>query len=214
MHRLYDYAPSLNCWKIRELFRRLRQPLELIPVSIFTGEGQKPEFLALNPTGAVPVIVMPSGETVAESNAILVMCAEGTPMLSRSGNPRGKTFQWLFFEQNYLEPSLGALQHWIRTGKIARRDPAIVAFQRERASDAIATLDRGLKGRDFVAGPLSIADIALYAYGHMAETAGIDIGPYDNYRLWRRRFETSDGPLSPTYPYSIDPHSAGELPTA
>ena len=81
MHRLYDYAPSLNCWKIRELFRRLKQPLELIPVSIFTGEGQTPEFLKMNPTGAVPVMVMPDGSTVAESNAILVVCAEGTQLM-------------------------------------------------------------------------------------------------------------------------------------
>ena len=214
MHRLYDYAPSLNCWKIRELFRRLKQPLELVPVSIFTGEGQTPEFLAMNPTGAVPVMVMPSGDIVAESNAILVMCAEGTVLLPDAAEARGKMFQWLFFEQNYLEPSLGALQHWVRTGKIARRDPVIVAFQRERAVGALATLDRGLQDRGFLAGELSIADIALYAYGHMAEAAGLDTTPFKNYLAWRARFEQDDGRLAPTYPYSIDPASSQELPTA
>ena len=214
MHRLYDYAPSLNCWKIRELFSRLRQPLELIPVSIFTGEGQRPEFLKMNPTGAVPLMVMPDGSTVAESNAILVVCAEGTQLMPRDMPARGKALQWLFFEQNYLEPSLGALQHWVRTGKIARRDPVLISFQRDRAIGALTALDRGLADRDFVAGSLSIADIALYAYGHMAEAAGLDTTPLENYRAWLSRFAERDGALAPTYPYSIDPASSEELPTA
>ena len=82
MHRLYDYAPSLNCWKVRELFRRLKQPLELIPVSIFTGEGQKPEFLKMNPNHRVPVLVdhapVGGGESIAifESGAIMMYVAE------------------------------------------------------------------------------------------------------------------------------------------
>ncbi|MBL8893849.1 MAG: glutathione S-transferase family protein [Rhizobiales bacterium] len=213
MHRLYDYAPSLNCWKIRELFRRLKQPLELIPVSIFTGEGQKPEFLKMNPTGAVPVMVMPDGSTVAESNAILVVCGEGTKLMPTEAASRGKVLQWLFFEQNYLEPSLGALQHWVRTGKIARRDPVLVTFQRDRAMGALSALDRGLGNRAFVAGELSIADIALYAYGHLADAAGLDTTSLRNYRAWLRRFSESDGPLAETYPYSIDPASSEELPT-
>lgn len=214
MHRLYDYAPSLNCWKIRELFRRLRQPLELTPVSIFTGEGQTPEFLEMNPTGAVPVMVMPDGSTVAESNAILLVCAEDTRFMPMEMPARGKALQWLFFEQNYLEPSLGAFQHWVRTGKIARRDPVLIAFQRDRAMGALSALDRGLAGREYVAGTLSIADIALYAYGHMAEEAGLGTSALPNYRAWLKRFEESDGALAPTYPYSIDPASAEELPTA
>jgi len=214
MHRLYDYAPSLNCWKIRELFRRLKQPLELIPVSIFTGEGQKPEFLKMNPTGAVPVMVMPDGNAIAESNAILLACAEGTQLMPSEMPARGKALQWLFFEQNYLEPSLGALQHWVRTGKIARRDPVLIAFQRDRAMGALSALDRGLGNQEFVAGPVSIADIALYAYGHMAEAAGLDTTPFQNYRTWLLRFAGSDGLMAPTYPYSIDPASSEELPTA
>lgn len=213
MHRLYDYAPSLNCWKIRELFRRLNQPLELIPVSIFTGEGQRLEFLKMNPTGAVPVMVMPDGSTVAESNAILVVCGDGTKLMPQDMPSRGKALQWLFFEQNYLEPSLGALQHWVRTGKIARRDPVLVAFQRDRAMGALAAFDRGLADRDFVAGDLSIADIALYAYGHMAAAAGLDTTSLRNYRAWLQRFTESGGPLAETYPYSIDPASSEELPT-
>lgn len=214
MHRLYDYAPSLNCWKIRELFRRLNQPLELIPVSIFTGEGQKPEFLKMNPTGAVPVIVMPDGSTVAESNAILAICAEGTALMPQDMPSRGKAMQWLFFEQNYLEPSLGALQHWVRTGKIVRRDPVLVTFQRDRAMGALAALDRGLDDQQFVAGDLSVADIALYAYGHMADAAGLDTTSLKNYRAWLQRFAAHGGPLAETYPYSIDPASSQELPTA
>lgn len=214
MYRLYDYAPSLNCWKIRELFRRLNRPLALTPVSIFTGEGQRPEFLKMNPTGAVPVMVMPDGNTVAESNAILAICAEGSALFPSDTRSRGTILQWLFFEQNYLEPSLGALQHWVRTGKIARRDPVLVAFQRDRAMGALAAFDRGLDKRDFVAGPLSIADIALYAYGHMADAAGLDTTSLRNYRAWLKRFAADDAPLAETYPYSIDPASSEELPTA
>jgi glutathione S-transferase len=214
MYRLYDYAPSLNCWKIRELFRRLRRPLEIVPVSIFTGEGQSAAFLKMNPTGSVPVLVTPSGETIAESNAILVMCAEGTALVPSEPVARGRMLQWLFFEQNYLECSLGSLQYWARTGKLKQRDPAVVEFQRGRAKSALAALDRGLEGKLFVAGALSIADIALYAYGHMAEAAGLDPSPFDNYLAWRKRFAEDDGPLAPTFPYSIDPASGAELPAA
>ena len=90
----------------------------------------------------------------------------------------------------------------------------VAVVQRDRAMGALATLDRGLADRDFVAGSLSIADIALFAYGHMAETAGLDTAPLENYRAWLTRFEGRDGPLAPTYPYSIDPASSEELPTA
>jgi glutathione S-transferase len=168
----------------------------------------------MNPTGAVPLMVMPNGNTIAESNAILAVCAEGSRYCPSEMPARGKILQWLFFEQNYLEPSLGALQHWVRTGKIARRDPVLVAFQRDRAMAALSALDRGLSGREFVAGALSIADIALYAYGHMADAAALDTMAFKNYRAWLSRFATSDGPLAPTYPYSIDPASSEELPTA
>jgi glutathione S-transferase len=142
------------------------------------------------------------------------VCSEGTQFMPSAMPAKGKVLQWLFFEQNYLEPSLGALQHWVRTGKVVRRDPVLVAFQRDRAMGALTALDRGLAGHDFVAGSLSIADIALYAYGHMAEAAGLDTHALANYRAWLRRFAESDSPLAPTYPYSIDPASSEELPTA
>src|SRR3954468_11934331 len=141
MLTLFDYLPSQNAYKIRLLLNHLQQPYRTEIISIFEGEGQKPEYLAVNPTGAVPAIRLDDGRVLAESNAILQFLAEDTPYLPLGRYARARVAQWLSFEGNYVEPAIGTLRHWILTGKIARRSDQLVESRRNASLKALRILD-------------------------------------------------------------------------
>jgi glutathione S-transferase len=213
MLTLFDYLPSQNAWKVRQLLSHLQLPHRTEYVSIFEGEGRRPGYLAINPTGAVPAIRIEDGRVLAESNAILAFLAEGTPYLPDDAFGRAKVLQWLSFEGNYVEPAIGTLRHWILTGKDARRPRELVESRRAASLKALGILDRELAVRPFVAGEAySIADISLFAYASRAHEAKLPLGDFANVVEWIARIEAVPGFLAKTYPYSIDPHSAGELP--
>lgn len=213
MLTLFDYLPSQNAWKVRQLLNHLQRPYRTEYVSIFEGEGQRPGYLAVNPTGAVPAIRLDDGRVLAESNAILAFLAEGTSYLPADAFDRAKVLQWLSFEGNYVEPAIGTLRHWILTGKDARRPRELVESRRAASMKALAILDRELAARPFVAGEAyTIADISLFAYTSGAGEAKLPLGDFANVSAWIARVEAQPGFLAKTYPYSIDPHSAGELP--
>jgi glutathione S-transferase len=211
MLTLHDYLPSQNAWKVRQLLAHLGRPHRTVNVSIFEGEGRRPGFLALNPTGRVPVLQLDDGRALAESNAILAWLADGTPYLPADPFERARVHQWLSFEQENIESVIGALRHWRMTGK--RRDPALVEGKRTQALRTLGILEAQLATRDFIAGEAyTIADIAVFAYASRAEEAGIALEPYAAFRAWVRRVETQPGFGAPMHPYSIDPHSGRELP--
>ena len=213
MLTLYDYLPSQNAYKVRLLLRHLGIPYRTELVSIFEGEGQRPDYLAVNPTGAVPAIRLEDGRVIAESNAILCYLAEGSRYLPADRYARAKVMQWLFFEQNYVEPQIGTLRHWRMTGKLARRSPEAIEGRRAGAVKALRILERELAARRFIAGDgYTIADMAIFAYASRAEEARILLGPYPNFRAWVERVAAQEGFLAETHPYSIDPHSSRELP--
>lgn len=167
MLTLHDYLPSQNGWKIRVLLGLLAIAYDTRMVSIFEGESRSEAFLALNPAGAVPVLELEDGRTIAESNAILAYLAEGTPLLPADRYQRAKVMQWLFFEQYYVEPVIGTLRFWTLTGRL-ERNQALVAGKREAGTRALAALERGLAGTPFLAGDaLSIADIAEIGRAHV-----------------------------------------------
>ena len=116
--KLYDYLPSQNGFKIRLLLQHLGQPYQHVPVAIFQGESRTPEFLEKNPVGAIPVLEPEPGEYIAESNAILCYLAEGTAYLPSERLARARVMQWLFFEQYYVEPTIGTLRFWVLAGKV------------------------------------------------------------------------------------------------
>ncbi|MDQ0471142.1 glutathione S-transferase family protein [Labrys wisconsinensis] len=208
MLTLHDYLPSQNGWKIRVLLGLLAIAYDTRMVSIFEGESRSEAFLALNPAGAVPVLELEDGRTIAESNAILAYLAEGTPLLPADRYQRAKVMQWLFFEQYYVEPVIGTLRFWTLTGRL-ERNQALVAGKREAGTRALAALERGLAGTPFLAGDaLSIADIAVYAYGHRAEDCGFRLADYPSVAAWTGRVRDAIGPDQPVHPYGIDPHSA------
>lgn len=215
MLTFYDYLPSQNAWKVRQLLQHLRRPHRTVPVAIFAGEARTPAFLAVNPAGKVPAIALEDGRALAESNAILSFLADGTPYLPSDPFARAKVHQWLCFEQEHVEPVIGSLRYWTLTGKLARRDPALVAGKRAAALRTLALLEGQLASRAFVAGDAyTIADIAVFAYAGRAEEAGLPLAPYPHFRAWLGRVAAQPGFLATVHPYAIDPLSAGELPVA
>jgi glutathione S-transferase len=212
MFTLYDYLPSQNAWKVRLLLNHLDIPYRTEIVRIFEGEGQRPDFLAVNPTGAVPALRLPDGRTLAESNAILTYLAHGTPYLPSDPFGGAKVQQWLSFEQDHVA-SIATLRHWTLTGKLARRAPALVDRLRHVAYRALSILDRELGTRPFIAGATyTIADMSLFAYVHRAIDAGLALSDYPGINGWIARVRAQPGFLGTVYPYSIDPFSGGELP--
>lgn len=213
MLTLFDYLPSQNAWKVRQLLQHVDRPYRTVPISIFEGEGRSETYLRISPTGTVPAIRLDDGRVLAESNAILAYLADGTAYLPGDPFGRAKVQQWLCFEQERVESVIGALRHWTMTGKLARRPAELVAAKRQAATRTLGILDSELATRSFIAGDdYSIADIALFAYASRAEEAGLSLQAYPNFRTWVARVEAQPGFLAQMHPYAIDPHSSNELP--
>ena len=214
MLTLYDYLPSQNAWKVRQLLQHLQRPHRVRHVGIFEGEGRREAFLRVSPTGTVPAIELEDGRALAESNAILCFLANGTAYLPGDAFARAKVWQWLGFEQERIESQVGALRHWTLTGKLARRAPALVEAKRSGARRALEILDAQFARRDFIAGDdYSVADIALFAYASRADEAdGLSLQLHRHLRAWIDRVRAQPRFLDETFAYSIDPHSANELP--
>jgi glutathione S-transferase len=212
MLTLYDYLPSQNAYKVRLLLGHLGRPYRTEIVSIFEGEGQRPGFLAVNPAGAVPAIRFEDGRVLAESNAILACIAHGTRYLPDDPFDNAKVHQWLNFEQYYVL-AIATLRHWTLTGKLARRPQALIEQHRSTSARALAILERELATRPFIAGDsYTIADMAVFAYTHRADEAGLRLSDYPNLLAWIERVRSQPGFDGTCHPYSIDPFSSGDLP--
>lgn len=213
MFTLYDYLPSQNGYKVRLLLNHLRRPFRTVPVSIFEGEGRKAEFLARNPTGAVPVLQLESGETLPESNAILYYLAAGTPYLPDEPWERAQALRWMFFEEDYIQNGLASLRYWTLTGKLARRSAQLIEQKRALSAKTLSILNTWLGQHLFLAANrYTVADMSVYAYTAFGGEAGLPMAQLPNLTEWLRRVRAQPGFLSETHAYSIDPHSEGELP--
>jgi glutathione S-transferase len=201
MLTLHDYLPSQNGWKVRVLLGLLDLAYATRNVSIFEGESHTEAFLKLNPAGAVPVLELEDGRAVAESNAILLYLADSTRYLPVDRYQRAKVMQWLFFEQYNVEPVIGSLRFWTLTGRL-ERNQAMVAGKREAGARTLAALERGLDRTPFLVGnDLTIADIAVYAYCHLAEDCGFRLTDYAAVSTWIGRVSDAIGPGYPVHPY-------------
>jgi glutathione S-transferase len=188
---LYDHPASGNCMKARILLRQLELPFELVTVDLFKGETRTDEHFARNPDGRIPVLELESGDTIAESGAILTHLGDRTPYLPDERMARTRVAQWMLFEQNRIEAELGYAR-FLRLSGRHERMPEVFENRLERGKDALAALDRGLSdGRDFVAGDYSIADIALYAYVHCAEDAAAEPRSHEHIAAWLDRVEAT-----------------------
>jgi glutathione S-transferase len=199
--KLYDYGASANCLKVRILMAHLRLPYERVPVDIFAGESQTSEHLARNPAGRTPVLELDSGETLAESNAILLFLARGTAYLPTEPLDEARVWQWLFFEQNLIEPNVGSARFWRLTGRAEQRREA---WEGHRASGvaALGILERHLAEHEFLVGSgYTVADIGLYGYAHVAHEGEIDLEPLPAVRAWLARVESQSGFVNDLEPY-------------
>lgn len=213
MLTLYDYLPSQNGYKIRLLLNHLGREYRRQNIGIFEGEGQRLEYLAINPTGAVPAIRLDDGRVLSESNAILFYLAEGTDYLPVDPFDRARVLQWMSFEADYIQPTAGSLRYWTLTGKLPRRPREMIEGKRAGALKALAALDRELAERAFILGErYTIADMSLFAYTHVARDAELPLDDFRNVIAWIERVQRQPGFLDRVYPYSIDPHSVHELP--
>jgi glutathione S-transferase len=188
MLTLYDYLPSGNGYKVRLLLSQLGIPFRLVEKDILKGETRRPEFLAINPDGRIPAVVFDDGRRLAQSDAILFYFAENTPFLSADRFARAETLQWMFFEQYSHEPSIAVARFWIHSlGKRAEWSDRL-REKWQQGYRALDVMERHLEGRRFlVAETYSIADIALYAYTHVAEEGDFDLGRYPKIRAWLDR---------------------------
>jgi glutathione S-transferase len=213
MITLYDYLPSQNAWKVRQLLHHLSIPYQTSIVSIFEGRGQQQDYLAVNPWGAVPAIRLEDGRVLSESNAILWYLGGGTRFRSEDAFEQAKIFQWLSFEADYVQTSVGSLRFWTLTGKLSARPASLVDSKRAIAARALGILDRELSKRLFIAGNnYSIADISIFAYAHLAHEADIPTTHLASFEAWTARVKSQQGHLATMHPYSIDPHALAELP--
>ena len=202
MLTLHEYVPSLNAWKVRVLLGHLGVAYQSKPVAIFSGASRTPEFLDLNPVGAIPVLDLDDGRALAESNAILVYLGTGTRFLPAERYAHAKVMQWLFFEQYYVEPAIGTLRFWTLTGRLEHNAAAMIDSRREAGARALSGLERALKSAAFlVEDRLTIADIAVYAYGHRAEEGGFALEDYPAVRGWMERVANRIGSGYPVYQY-------------
>ena len=187
MIRLYDYFESGNAYKVRLLLSQLGQPFERVHLDILEGETRRPEYLAKNPNHRVPMVEWPDGRRLAESNAILFHLAEGTEYLPADPWARAQVLQWLFFEQYSHEPYIAVVRFWHFAGLLEQNKAALPA-KVEGGYHALGVMESHLAANAFfVAGRYSIADIALYAYTHVAGEGGFNLDRFPAVRSWLDR---------------------------
>ena len=188
MIRLFDYLPSGNGYKVRLLLTQLGIPFERIELDILKGTTRTPEFLQKNLNGRIPVVELEDGRFLAESNAILFYFAEGTPFLPADRWQRTQALQWMFFEQYSHEPNIATSRFWLQHLELTPERKAALAQKRPLGYAALDVMEKHLTGRSFFVGEqYSIADIALYAYTHVAGEGGFDLAQYPNIRAWLER---------------------------
>jgi glutathione S-transferase len=190
---LYDSSVSGNCYKVRLLLAHLGLTYERRELDVVDRWDRKSILGGLNPALRIPTIVLDDGRPLAESNAILMYFADGTAYLPEDRYERAQVLQWLFFEQYSHEPYVAVVRFWISYSK---NPPAAEEIEERRRAGyaAFDAMEDHLRERCFmVAGRFTIADIALYAYTHVAHEGGFDLGEYPAIASWLRRVAETPG---------------------
>jgi glutathione S-transferase len=191
---LYNSAVSGNCYKVRLLLAQLGIEYETVEVSVVDRSNRAELLGGLNPALRVPTLVLDDGRPLAESNAILWYFGEGTAYVPEDAYERARVLQWMFFEQYSHEPHVAVARFW----KTYSGRPEEFERRRERLLQggyaALDALERGLEGREYLAGgAYSLADIALYAYTHVADEGGFSLDGYPGIRGWLERVAAQPG---------------------
>jgi glutathione S-transferase len=189
LYTLYDYLPSGNGYKVRLTAKRLGIPYRLVQMDIKHGATRSAEFLAKNPNGRIPLLEVAGRGFLAESHAIIAFLAQGSDLLPADPWQLALLWQWLCFEQYNLEPNIGTARFWLTS---LHKSPAELGERLTeklaKGHEALGVLERGLEGKRFlVADRFSLADIALYAYTHVAPQGSFALDAYPNIRAWLGR---------------------------
>jgi glutathione S-transferase len=189
---LYNSQGSGNCYKVRLLFAQLGIAYERQELDVIDRSDRRRTIGALNPALRVPTLVLDDGRPLAESGAILLYFAEGTPYLPEDRYERAQVLQWMFFEQYSHEPYIAVARFW----RIAGIEPPAAELDAKQrgGTAALAALEGHLAQRTFlVAERYTVADIALYAYTHVAPEGGFQLEPYPAIRAWLGRVAAQPG---------------------
>jgi glutathione S-transferase len=190
---LYDNPVSGNCHKVRLLLGLLGIEFERRELSVVDHSERAAVLGGLSPSLNVPTVVLEDGRPLAESNAILCYFADGTPYLPDDRYERAQVLQWMFFEQYKHEPAIAVLRFWLTISDEPRSEAEIEA-KRGAGEAALEVMERHLDAREYLVGErLTIADIALYAYTHVAPEAGLDLGSYPAVSRWLERVAAQPG---------------------
>jgi glutathione S-transferase len=194
MITVYGMAISGNCWKAAQILRLAGREFRWVETDGNAGETRTPAFLAINPNGKVPAVVLEDGAVITESDAILLHFAEGTPWLPPPGLLRTRVHEWLFFEQYSHEPYIAVARNVITYLKAADRFAERLVQCRERGAQALGVMERRLGAHDWLtdAGP-TIADLALFAYTHVADEGGFGLAGYPGVAAWVARLAALPG---------------------
>lgn len=202
--RLYDFHESGNGFKVRLLLAQLGIPHERVELDILKGETRTKEFLALNPNGRIPTLVLDDGRVLSESNAILYYLALGTAVWPKDAFGQAQVLQWMNFEQYSHEPYLATVRFWTFAGQLDEHADELPG-RRERGEAALDVMEAHLAGHDyFVGGCYSIADIALYAYTHVAEEGNYDLSSRPAILAWLARVAGQPGSVKIS---DVEPHA-------
>jgi len=194
MLRVYGEVSSGNCYKLKLLLNQLSIKHEWIPIDILKQETRTPEYLAKNPNGKVPLLEVSNGVYLAESNAILHYLADNTPLLPHGKFQHAQVLQWLFFEQYSHEPYIATSRFIIKSlGRPADKEE-LLQSKVAPGYKALDVMEKHLSTHSFfVAERYTIADIALYAYTHVAHEGGFDLSNYPKIRNWCQRIKEQAG---------------------
>jgi len=192
--RLYNSTVSGNCYKVRLVCAQLGISYETVEVDVVDRSNRRELLGDLNPALRVPTVVLDDGRALAESGAIVWYLAEGSSLVPADAYARAQVLQWMFFEQYVLEPTIAVVRFWVafsgRADEFADRIPG----KMQGGHAALDGLERGLTGRDFLVGDrYTLADVALYAYTHVAHEGGFDLSGYPAINVWLERVAAQPG---------------------
>jgi glutathione S-transferase len=186
--KIYGDSKSGNCLKVSWTADFLGRSYDWIETDIMQGESRTADFLAMNPAGQVPVVVLDDGRALAQSNAIILHLAEGSPLIPADAYDRARMLEWMFWEQYSHEPYVAVARFQVRyQGKpVEDLEPRLV----ERGNAALARLEQGLQGSPFLVGDrVTLADVALVAYTRLAHEGGFSLDDYPAVKAWVARVE-------------------------
>jgi len=196
MYKVYGDIYSGNCYKVKLLLTQLGIEHAWEPLNVVDGDTRSERFLAMNPNGKIPLLELPDGTHLPESGAILWYLAEGSALLPGERLARAHVLQWMFFEQYSHEPYIAVARFMVRYLQQAESHRELLAEKQQRGYRALDVMENHLRRHDFFVAAYSIADIALYAYTHVADEGNMSLRDYPHIGAWLERVKAQPGHIT------------------